>query len=559
MAEFQPGTTFAGHRIDAVVGRGGMGIVYRATHLALERSVALKVMSPDLVRERGFRERFKRESRVAASLDHPHVVPVLHAGEEDGVLYITMRLIDGDDLRAVLHEEGRFEPERAARLTAQVASALDAAHGRGLVHRDVKPANVLRTWHAGGEHVYLTDFGQTKVEQSTADLTNSGEWVGTLDYISPEQIRGERVDARTDVYALGCMLYQELSGHVPFPAENFAAKVWAHLNTEPADLTQEQALPRGLNDVIARAMAKDPQDRYPSAGALARAVNEAVAADGQTRVRRRPADLEAERTPPAQPTLPSAPQADTQRSRRRVPGRWPVRIAILVLLVAAALVGLLLGRGCEDPVYRDDVIALFDLYQANLTNENLTGLEQLLSSGFTRAVLADPPVDRAAALAQYRRSFESTRQPRVSLRRMAIDTASGRATVRAQFLRTTPGRLFLGDAGSIVITMVESDGQLLIDSIHNYPDVVVSPPRLPESDLPATVEVDATTEVRGRRVRVAGGTNRLRANTDAVAFPLTPEARRVLRTEQPIDVRMITRPAGGREPTRDRYTTAFAR
>ena len=569
MAELEPGTIFAGHRIDAVLGRGGMAVVYRATHLALDRHVALKVMSAELVREPGFRERFQRESRIAASLDHPHVVPVHHAGEEDGVLYITMRLIEGVDLRALLQAEGRFDPERAARLNEQVASALDAAHARRLVHRDVKPANVLRTWRDGREDVYLTDFGLTKTTRSTAKLTESGAWIGTLDYISPEQIRGEGVDARTDVYGLGCMLYQELSGDVPFPTENVAAKVWAHLNDEPSDLTQAApALPRGLPEVIGRAMAKDPVDRYPSAGEFARAVSDAVAADSQTRERRRPADLEPERTAPAQDTRRLPAQQDTQRSEsaatrqgvaRRGMGRWPVRIALLALLVAAALAGALLGRGGEDPVDRDEVVALLDRYQANLTNENLTGLEQLLSPDFTRATLSDPPADREAALAQYRRTFAKTRQPRVSLRDTAIDTGEGEATVSARFLRTTPGRLFLGDAGSVVITMKEVDGELLIDSVHNYPDLVASPARLDESGLPATFEVEATAMLDGRRTRVAGGTNRLRANTEAVAFPLTPGARRTLHTEQPIAVRVATRPSGGAEPIRDRYTTAFAR
>src|SRR5215217_1697177 len=164
-ADFELGQVFAGHRIDAVVGRGGMGIVYRATNWALDRPVALKVMAPGLVAEEGFRERFQRESRIAASLDHPHIVPVYHAGEQDGVLYITMRLIDGVDLRALLGQDGRFDAQRAAQMNAQVASALDAAHERGLVHRDVKPANILV---GADEHVYLSDFGLTRTVLTTS-------------------------------------------------------------------------------------------------------------------------------------------------------------------------------------------------------------------------------------------------------------------------------------------------------------------------------------------------------------------------------------------------------
>ena len=578
-ADFEPGQVFAGHRIDAVVGRGGMGIVYRATHLALDRPVALKVMAPGLVAEEGFRERFQRESRIAASLDHPHIVPVYHAGEQDGVLYITMRLIDGVDLRALLAQEGRFDAKRAAQITAQVASALDAAHARGLVHRDVKPANVLRTLRDGHEHVYLTDFGLTKSARSTAGLTESGEWVGTLDYISPEQIRGDGVDARTDVYALGCVLYHELTGCVPFESENFAAKVWAHLNETPKALREAApGTPPALPEVVARAMAKEPGARYSSAGEFAQAVSDAVAADGATRVRQRPApppDSRAElgRTPVDFPTVTqrSEDPPDTARSRSKTtqssappPGsrrrRWLIRGGVLALLVVAAVVGGLAARGGGgDPVDRDDVVALLDRYQANLTNENLSGLDALLSPTFTRANLADPPADREAALDQYRRAFAARKQPRVVLSRERIATGEDNATVRAQFLRTTPGRLALGDSGAIVITMVEKDGRLLIDSVHNYLDLIVSPPRFTEEQLPAVVDVEATVSSGGRRVRVAGGRHRLKANTGAIAFPLSAEGRRIVHTRQPIRVGVVSRYRGGTEPVRDAYTTAFER
>jgi serine/threonine protein kinase len=579
-AEFEPGQVFAGHRIDAVVGRGGMGIVYRATHLALDRPVALKVMAPDLVAEEGFRERFQRESRIAASLDHPHIVPVYHAGEQDGVLYITMRLIDGVDLRALLAQEGSFDAERAAQFTAQVASALDAAHARGLVHRDVKPANVLRAVRDGREHVYLTDFGLTKSARSTAGLTETGQWVGTLDYISPEQIRGDGVDARTDVYALGCVVYHELTGCVPFESENFAAKVWAHLNETPKALhNAAPGTPHALPEVVARAMAKDPGERYASAGEFAQAVNHAVAADGATRVRQRPAPppearTELERTPVDFPMVTERSQGppDTARSQSKAtrpsaappdPRRrkWLVRGGVLALLVAAAVVGGLAARGGGggDPVDREDVVALLDRYQANLTNENLSGLERLMAPTFTRATLGDAPVNRQAALNQYRRGFAARKQPRVSLSRERIETGEDDATVRAQFLRTTPGRLALGDSGAIDITMVEKDGRLLIDSIHNYLDLIVTPPRFTQEQLPAVVQVEATVNSGGRRVRVAGGRNRLRANTAAIAFPLTPGGRRIVHTRQPIRVTVQSRYRGGTEPVRDSYTTAFER
>src|SRR5215210_3186620 len=213
MAEMAPGSVFAGHRIETVAGRGGMGVVYRATQLALDRTVALKVIAPGLIEDDSMRSRFVRESKVAASIDHPNVIPIYYAGEEDGVAYIAMRYVRGDDLRSLVRTEGALEPRRAASIVAQVGTALDAAHGAGLVHRDVKPGNVLL---GAGDHVYLTDFGLSKHAVSVGGETRSGHWVGTLDYVAPEQIRGERLDARADVYALGCLLLFALTGCPPY-------------------------------------------------------------------------------------------------------------------------------------------------------------------------------------------------------------------------------------------------------------------------------------------------------------------------------------------------------
>ncbi len=291
MPDLNPGTTFAGHRIEGIAGRGGMGTVYRATHLALDHVVALKVISPDLAADEGFRERFRSESRVAVSLRHPNVVPIHHAGEEDGLLFVTMDLIDGPDLRRLLISEGPLDPERATALIGQVASALDVAHSRGLVHRDIKPGNILvepRSERAGGEHAYLTDFGLAKrFDQATqaSGLTGTGAFVGTLDYVAPEQIRGDRVDARTDVYALGCVLYEVMSGRPPFgEREENVAKIYAHLQDEPPWLPGD--VDDELDEVIARAMAKEPGDRFPSAGDLARAAG-AAASGAQPRTAER--------------------------------------------------------------------------------------------------------------------------------------------------------------------------------------------------------------------------------------------------------------------------------
>src|SRR5919109_2968035 len=272
MSWLAAGAVVADFRIEDVVGRGGMGVVYRAVQLSLERPVALKLIAPALTADPGFRARFERESRLAASLDHPNVVPVYAAGEDAGVLYIAMRFVDGTDLRTLIRTEGRLAPERAAQIIAQVGSALDAAHHEGLVHRDVKPANVLISQRGGEEHAYLTDFGLTKRSTSSGGLTGSGQWVGTLDYVAPEQLRGERVDGRADVYSLGCVLYEALSGKVPYPRENDLAKLWAHIS-DPAPSASEVApdVPPGLSRVVQTAMAKARDERYGSAGALGRA------------------------------------------------------------------------------------------------------------------------------------------------------------------------------------------------------------------------------------------------------------------------------------------------
>ncbi len=275
MSDLETGAQLAGHRIVAVAGRGGMGVVYRALQLDLDRTVALKVIAPSLAGDQTFRDRFVRESRAAAAIDHPNVIPIYSAGEADGVLYLAMRFVEGPDLRRLVRAAGRLDTQRAARIVAQVAAALDAAHARGLVHRDVKPENVLL---GDGDHAYLTDFGLTKRLDSSGGPTRAGGWVGTLGYVAPEQIRGERVDARSDVYALGCLLCFALTGRGPFTADGDEAVLWAHLSADPPRVSAlGTGVPTAFDAVIARALAKDPSDRHRSAGDLGRA---ALAAAG---------------------------------------------------------------------------------------------------------------------------------------------------------------------------------------------------------------------------------------------------------------------------------------
>jgi hypothetical protein len=272
---------FGGYRIEGVAGRGGMGVVYRAVQLDLGRPVALKLIAGDRAADPDVRERFQRESRMAAAIDHPNVVPVHGAGEHDGQLYLVMRYVGGTDLHALIKRDGPLPAERAAAIIAQVASALDAAHAAGLVHRDVKPANVLLSGREGEEHAYLSDFGLTRLLASETHLTETGQWMGTIDFSSPEQLSGHRLDARADVYSLGCVLHAALMGTPPYPRGTFPATMLAHLQ-DPVPRPSEAGAPAGFDRVMARALAKEPASRYPSAGDLGRAALAAARGESVT-------------------------------------------------------------------------------------------------------------------------------------------------------------------------------------------------------------------------------------------------------------------------------------
>src|SRR4051812_2905200 len=253
----------AGYRIDAVAGRGGMGVVYRAQHMHLGRTVALKLLNPELAASEEFRERFIREARAAAELEHPNIVPVYDAGEVDGRLYLAMKFIEGTDLAELLEQETKLSADRAMPLLDQLADALDAAHRNGLIHRDVKPANALLE----GDRLYLTDFGLTRRVDSTRPLTATGRAVGTAAYLAPEQIRGEPLDRRVDVYALGCVMYQCLAGEPPYMRDTDMLIMWAHVGAEPPSLSTERPdLPATVDRVVQKALAKSREDRYDTCG-----------------------------------------------------------------------------------------------------------------------------------------------------------------------------------------------------------------------------------------------------------------------------------------------------
>ncbi len=323
MSDPRIGTRLGAYTIEHLIGRGGMSVVYLAEHARLRRKVALKLITPELASDEEFRDRFLRESETAAAIDHPNIIPIYDADEIDGTLFIAMRYVGGPDLKKLIERDGRLDLGSAIAIVTQIASALDAGHGRGLVHRDVKPANVLIEPQSGrGHHVYLTDFGLTKHRDSQSRLTGTGQFVGTIDYMAPEQIQAQAVDARADIYSLACLAYECLTETPPFERDSDVAVMWAHVQDPPPKISERRAdLPPEIDEVFAQALAKDPAARHPSCGAFADAL---VALSGG-------------RTP-----LPTVRQEIvTERSgwRRYLPGSLDT--AVLLALAAVAVVFLL--------------------------------------------------------------------------------------------------------------------------------------------------------------------------------------------------------------------------
>jgi serine/threonine-protein kinase len=269
-----PGSTFAGYEIENVVGLGGLGILYRARQLRLDRPVAIKLVEPEVARDPVIRERLRREARMVAALDHPNVVPLYEAGEQDGTVYIVTRWVEGIELGNLLLRDGPLELRRAARTAAQIAAALEMAHEKGLIHRDVKPSNVILTEE---DHVYLTDFGLAKRAGTAPGLTGVDRMLGTVDYVAPEQIEGSEPGALGDVYSLGCVLYEMLTAEPPFADQRGGmAKMWAQVNAEPPSIRERRPdVPPALGEVVHSAMNKQPGNR-PTAAAFRKQVLKAV-------------------------------------------------------------------------------------------------------------------------------------------------------------------------------------------------------------------------------------------------------------------------------------------
>ena len=367
-----PGAEFAGFRIVRELGRGGMGLVFLAEQPSLGRLVALKVITPALAGDELFRQRFQSEAHHAASIEHPNVIPIFEAGASGKHLYLAMRFVDGMDLGTHLRQTGPLAPPVAVGVVEQIGAALDAAHAKALIHRDVKPGNILLVAGDPTGHAYLTDFGLTKEHSDDSGLTDTGAWVGTVDYVAPEQIQGGTVDARTDVYALACVLYESLTGEIPFQG-TAPQKLWAHMNNPPPEVRSVRGdVAPGLDEVIRRGLAKLPDDRYPSAGDLGRAARAAtagttnptpersvatgVAATGFTGKRPSGHPLAAATTEGAPPLPTQGAGAITEQLDGRnggTPGRSRGLIAaalIAALALGVGAIALLMGQLEDDPL-----------------------------------------------------------------------------------------------------------------------------------------------------------------------------------------------------------------
>ena len=445
-----------------VIGHGGMGVVHRAHDVDLGRDVALKLIAPSLAGDPDFRARFESEARAAAAVDHPNVLPVFEAGEDAGELYLAMRLVEGTDLKAVLARESRLSAARTAGIVAQIAAALDAAHARGLVHRDVKPANALIAGAGEDDHVYLTDFGLTQIGGEGGHLTNPGQVVGTADYIAPEQIAGRQLDGRVDVYALACVAFECLAGEPPFARESAAATLSAHLNDEiPAVTSGNRALTHGVDEALAGGLAKDPARRFASCGAFARALGAAlgtdtgaVPADPRVAVRARPRSVPA----PAPAAGAHPPTAVMTPARPRRSGAWARAFIVLLALIAGG--GLVAAAAVLLPPWLDrndgdarSARTIGALSGANAVNGDLSTLISRLARNPTSEVERDDQLRRLPEL-------------RTEVRRLSSTvTGSVEPTVRPVLLRSLTAQEQLLDQYGRVLSADPVNAQPLIDEI----------------------------------------------------------------------------------------------
>jgi serine/threonine-protein kinase len=462
---------FAGCRVQELIGRGGMGVVYRGIDQRLGRPVAIKLIAAEYATDAAVRRRFEREARLMASIDHPNVIPVYAAGEEDGHLFLVMRYVAGTDLHHLLKDEGRLAPAEAARIVNDLAAALDTAHAAGLVHRDIKPANVL----LAGRHVYLTDFGITRAVDSGTKFTDSDEWVGTVDYMSPEHLRGGETDARSDVYSLGCLLDACLTGAPPFHRASAAATILAHIEDEPPKPSDTDGVPPAFDAVIARALAKDAGDRYPSAAELGRAA--LAAAERPAPARAVPAFVinpPTERLePPATKVVGGGPAPVTDRttrlrffedSRRR--RRAYAAITLLALAAAGAIVAvvILATRTAKPPgpLSATEVTDAARAFASAYGSRDRAAMSRALAPDVTRISTSVTERGRNAVLAEYERQFRGDPIRGYELQHPAIRTgAVGRLAARYTVLLRGNGTI----RGSVVFGVERVAGRPAIGLI----------------------------------------------------------------------------------------------
>jgi serine/threonine-protein kinase len=397
------GRELAGYRIDALIGGGGMGIVYRGTDLRIGRTVAIKLIAAERAADPIIRRRFEREARLMAALDHPNVLPVYAAGEQGGSLFLVMRHVDGTDLAAVLRAHGRLAPARATRIVDQVAQALDAIHVAGLVHRDVKPANVL----LAGEQVYLGDFGLGRAVDGASGLTDSNEWLGTADFCSPEQLRGERTDARSDVYALGCVLHTALTGVPPFHRATAEATMLAHLGDEPPAASATVGVSPSFDRVLRRALAKRPADRYASAGELGRAAC-AAASTARRAPPRTPRARHSHKTAPTKLDL--RPPRSRSRPEQTAPRHATRRIlagaaALLATIAAVAALTRTPAAPPSGPLRATEIAGVVRAFASAYAQRDPRALDRLLARDVTAVTPGAVERGRAAVLGDYERQF----------------------------------------------------------------------------------------------------------------------------------------------------------